>query len=171
MPHYQKCQIIRFQTSGALPYYWNEFHCTSTLTASPVKLCIREGKQGADGFVTASSEITDVHVCSWRAGQCSWVVHYGTWLTGKSWRKPWSSFCGSFWGMWTEAGTFSLKDRQRSLKHNNSFRVCKSVHPHNFNWINQPDVAASQVYYLSFKYSSTCFWHPHAHHQELQQLQ
>jgi hypothetical protein len=29
----------------------------------------------------------------------------------------------------------------------------------------------SQVYYLSFKYSSACFGHPHAHHQELQQLQ
>jgi hypothetical protein len=28
-----------------------------------------------------------------------------------------------------------------------------------------------EVYYLSFKYSSTCFGHPHAHHQELQQLQ
>jgi hypothetical protein len=28
-----------------------------------------------------------------------------------------------------------------------------------------------KVYYLSFKYSSTCFGHPHAHHQELQQLQ
>jgi hypothetical protein len=26
-----------------------------------------------------------------------------------------------------------------------------------FNWINQPDAATSQVYYLSFKYSSTCF--------------
>jgi len=24
---------------------------------------------------------------------------------------------------------------------------------------------------LSFKYSSTCFGHPHAHHEELQQLQ
>ena len=34
-------------------------------------------------------------------------------------------------------------------------------------WINQPDAAISQVYYLSFKYSSTCFGHPHAHHQEL----
>jgi hypothetical protein len=33
------------------------------------------------------------------------------------------------------------------------------------NWINQPDAADSQVYYLSFKYSSTCFGHPHAHHQ------
>jgi len=40
-----------------------------------------------------------------------------------------------------------------------------------FNWINQSDTATSQVYYLSFKYSSTCFGHPHAHHQELQQLQ
>jgi hypothetical protein len=39
------------------------------------------------------------------------------------------------------------------------------------NWINQPDAANSQVYYLSFKYRSTCFGHPHAHHQELQQLQ
>jgi len=40
-----------------------------------------------------------------------------------------------------------------------------------FNFINQQDAAASQVYYLSFKYSSTCFGHPHAHNQELQQLQ
>jgi len=34
-----------------------------------------------------------------------------------------------------------------------------------------PDAANSQVYYLSFKYSLTCFGHPHAQHQELQQLQ
>jgi hypothetical protein len=47
----------------------------------------------------------------------------------------------------------------------------KHVHHHTFNWINQPDAATSHVYYLSFKYSSTCFWRPHAHHQELQQLQ
>ena len=40
-----------------------------------------------------------------------------------------------------------------------------------FNWINQPDAAKSQVYYLSFKYSSTCFGRHHAHHQELQQQQ
>jgi len=39
------------------------------------------------------------------------------------------------------------------------------------NWINQPYAESSQVCYLSFKYSSTCFGHPHAHHQELQQLQ
>jgi len=51
------------------------------------------------------------------------------------------------------------------------FRVCKSVPHHTFNWINQQDAATPQVYYLSFKYSSTCFGHPHAHHQELQQLQ
>ena len=50
------------------------------------------------------------------------------------------------------------------------FRVCKSV-CHIFNWINKQDAATSQVYYLSFKYSSTCFGHPHAHHQELQPLQ
>jgi len=46
-----------------------------------------------------------------------------------------------------------------------------SVHHHTFNWINQQDAATSQVYYLSFKNSPTCFGHPHAHHQELQQLQ
>jgi len=39
------------------------------------------------------------------------------------------------------------------------------------NWINQQDAATSQVNYLSFKYSSTCFGNHHAHHQELQQLQ
>jgi hypothetical protein len=33
------------------------------------------------------------------------------------------------------------------------------------------NAANSQVYYLSFKYSSTYFGHPHAHHQELHQLQ
>jgi hypothetical protein len=47
------------------------------------------------------------------------------------------------------------------------FRVCKSMHHHTFKWINQLDVATSQVYYLSFRYSSTCFGHPHAHRQEL----
>jgi len=47
------------------------------------------------------------------------------------------------------------------------FRLCKSMLHHTFKWINQPDAAISQVYYLSFKYSSTCFGHPHAHHQEL----
>ena len=35
--------------------------------------------------------------------------------------------------------------------------------------MNQPkDAATCEVYYLSFRYSSTCFGHPHAHHQELQ---
>jgi hypothetical protein len=36
-----------------------------------------------------------------------------------------------------------------------------------FKWINQPDASISQIYWSSFKYSSTCFGHPHAHHQEL----
>jgi hypothetical protein len=50
--------------------------------------------------------------------------------------------------------------------------ICiKQDRPCAFNWINQPNAATSQVYYLSCKYSSTCFGHPHAHHQELQQLQ
>jgi hypothetical protein len=36
-----------------------------------------------------------------------------------------------------------------------------------FKQINQPDATISQVYYLSFMYSSTCFGCPHAHHQDL----
>ena len=47
------------------------------------------------------------------------------------------------------------------------FRVCKSVNHHTFKRISQQDAVISQVYYLSFKYSSTCFGHPHAHHREL----
>jgi len=34
-------------------------------------------------------------------------------------------------------------------------------------YINQPDASISQIYCSSFRYSSTCFGHPHAHHQEL----
>jgi len=34
------------------------------------------------------------------------------------------------------------------------------------NKSKQPDASVSQIYCLSFKYSSTCFGHPHAHHQE-----
>jgi hypothetical protein len=41
------------------------------------------------------------------------------------------------------------------------------VHHDTFKSINKPDATISQVYYLSFKYSSTCFERPHAHHQEL----
>jgi hypothetical protein len=44
------------------------------------------------------------------------------------------------------------------------FRVCKSMHHHTFKWINKSDAAISQVYCLSFKYSST-FGRPHAHHR------
>ena len=32
-------------------------------------------------------------------------------------------------------------------------------------YINQLDATTSQVYYLTFMYSSTCFGHPHVHHQ------
>jgi hypothetical protein len=71
--------------------------------------------------------------------------------------------------------TYSYKQLDSSLNSNEDnvqqFRVCKSVHHHTFNRINQKHATTSQVYYLSFKYSSTCFGHPHAHHQELQQLQ
>jgi hypothetical protein len=47
------------------------------------------------------------------------------------------------------------------------FKVCKSMHHHTIQ-INQPTIATvSQVYYLTFMYSSTCFGHPHAYRQEL----
>jgi hypothetical protein len=36
-----------------------------------------------------------------------------------------------------------------------------------FKQINQLDATTSQVYYLTFTYSSACFGHPHARHQEL----
>jgi len=36
-----------------------------------------------------------------------------------------------------------------------------------FKYINQLDTTTSQVYYLTFMYSSTCFGRPHVHHQEL----
>jgi hypothetical protein len=35
-----------------------------------------------------------------------------------------------------------------------------------FKYINQLDATISQVYYLTFMYSSTCFGRPYAHHQE-----
>jgi len=37
------------------------------------------------------------------------------------------------------------------------FKVCKSVHHHTFNWINQQNAATCQVYYLSFKYKLNMF--------------
>jgi hypothetical protein len=36
-----------------------------------------------------------------------------------------------------------------------------------FKYINQLDATTSQVYHLTFIYSSTCFGRPHAHHQKL----
>jgi hypothetical protein len=33
--------------------------------------------------------------------------------------------------------------------------------------MHQLDATISQVYYLTFMYSSTCFGRPHAHHQDL----
>ena len=47
------------------------------------------------------------------------------------------------------------------------FKVCKSEHQHTIQINHQPDATISPVYYLTLIYSSTCFGHPHAHHQEL----
>ena len=52
---------------------------------------------------------------------------------------------------------------QQSLR----FRVFKSVHHHTLKQINQPDASVTQIFCSSFKYSTTCFGHPLAHHQEL----
>jgi len=58
----------------------------------------------------------------------------------------------------------TARRRERKVDHNT--RIIRI-----FNPINKPDAANSQAYHLLSKYSSTCFGHPHAHHQELQQLQ
>jgi hypothetical protein len=42
-----------------------------------------------------------------------------------------------------------------------------SVHHHTIQINHQLDATNSPVYYLTFIYSSTCFGHPHVHHQEL----
>jgi hypothetical protein len=41
------------------------------------------------------------------------------------------------------------------------------MHHCTIQMINQLDATVSPVSYLMFIYSSTCFGHPHAHHQEL----
>jgi len=57
-----------------------------------------------------------------------------------------------------------LMHKRIALKRN--MKIYIKIAP-TFKWINQQDAAISQFYYLSFKYSSTCFGHPRAHHQEL----
>ena len=41
------------------------------------------------------------------------------------------------------------------------------MHHHTIQTNHQLDATISPVFYLTFIYSSTCFEHPHAHHQEL----
>jgi hypothetical protein len=47
------------------------------------------------------------------------------------------------------------------------FDICKSVHHHTIQTINQQDATFSQDYYLTFMCGSTCFGRFLAHHQEL----
>jgi hypothetical protein len=68
---------------------------------------------------------------------------------------PWS------WGKHT-----THCDTKVSRPFSDKFKVCKSVNHHTFQ-INQQDTTISQVYYLKFMYSSTCFGRPHVYHQEL----
>jgi len=41
------------------------------------------------------------------------------------------------------------------------------VHHHTIQINHQLDATISPVFYLTFIYGSTCFGHPHTHHQEL----
>jgi len=79
--------------------------------------------------------------------------------------------CKWKWLVYIKPATEITHESSLRLNLYGEFRICKPVHHYNFNWINQPDAANSQVYYLSFKYIPTCFELPHVHHQELQQLQ
>ena len=96
-------------------------------------------------------------------------IHYGAWswhfsfISWRDWKmlEFWLFFCPmTIVRQHKQIYTYSCTD-------DFEFRVCKSMHHHTFNWINQQDAATSQVYYL-FRYSSTCLGHPRAHHQELQ---
>jgi len=94
--------------------------------------------------------------------------------------KKWSDCKGLMEGWWNKtdinrtAGFIFSEPltRSRISRIQSKFRIpflgfaspCIIIHS---NECNQPDAAISRVYYLSFKYSSTCFGHPHAHHQEL----
>jgi len=49
----------------------------------------------------------------------------------------------------------------------NRFKVCKSVHHCKIQINHQPDATIFQFIILRFIYSSTCFGHSPAHHQEL----
>ena len=46
-------------------------------------------------------------------------------------------------------------------------KFVKSVHQHTIQINHKLDATISPVFYLTFIYSSTCFGHPHSHHQEL----
>ena len=75
-------------------------------------------------------------------------------VTGVAGLHPQSYTRVEYWrsdclGRNTALGCFS------TLCDSDTFRVCKSVHHRSFEWINQPNAAISQVYNLSFKYSST----------------
>ena len=72
-------------------------------------------------------------------------------------------------GLGIYRGYVCITEKDTTQLKNKTF--CHYFKKSSFKLINQLDAAISQVYYLSFKYSSTCFGHPHAHHQELQQLQ
>jgi hypothetical protein len=73
----------------------------------------------------------------------------------------------STWPIWLRQPLWLHELCLCELKLNACFKVCKSVHHHTIQINHLLDATVSPVYYLTFIYSSTCFGHPHDHHQEL----
>jgi hypothetical protein len=63
-------------------------------------------------------------------------------------------------------GEYKMDAKQRAHK-SVDWKFARQCIIIQFKYINQIDATVSQVYYLTFIYSSTCFGCPHAHHQEL----
>ena len=101
--------------------------------------------------------------------QCTIKLRYGH--EGRIGSFLWSRRSWYIWTIRKETwrGTNSNPERQNFSPeaYQRYTLLCTKMRCRQIKWINQPDAAISQVYYLSFKYSSTCFGHPHAHHQEL----
>ena len=117
-----------------------------------------------------------------RAGKRMWTnLRHCSGIRRRGWQKSWKASQYQRFGQDSNRPTSKIQftidtaiaialreilhdQFRKGIKAQNIFKVYKSVDHHTFNWINQPDAATSQVYYLSFKYNSTCFGHSHAHH-------
>ena len=115
-----------------------------------------------------------IHNLGYRFRSASFPGHFT--LQGKSARCPLNERLGGTYSPcihWTKSHLL-LPGVETKLSVNDAhiygictFTLCTCRYVGQFKQINQPDASISQIYCLSFKYSSTCFGHPHAHHQEL----